>query len=355
MLNVILGHTEMALEDIDPESSVVYNLNEIKEAAVHSAQLTQQLLGFARKQAVTPKVIDLNDTIRSMLNMLKRLIGENIALSFRAGKDLKTVKIDPVQIDQILANLCVNAKDAISELGSVSIETKNIVLDSSYCLNHIGFIAGEFVQIAVSDNGCGMDAKTLNSIFEPFFTTKTQGKGTGLGLATVYGIVKQNHGFINVYSEPGIGSVFTIYLPVQEGELQHRNSETFAKSLCQGKERILLVEDEVAILNMMKRMLQRMGYSLISTSSPAEAVKMARDSVERIDLLISDIIMPEMNGKDLAERIKRIYPEIRILFMSGYTADVIAHHGILEEGVCFIQKPFSRDQLAEKLKLTLEK
>jgi PAS domain S-box-containing protein len=355
MLNVILGHTEMAIEDIAPESSVVYNLNEIKEAAMHSAQLTQQLLGFARKQAVAPKVIDLNETIRSMLNMLKRLIGENVVLSFRAGEGLKAVKIDPVQVDQILANLCVNSRDAISELGSISIETRNVVLDSSYCLNHIGFIAGEFVQIAVSDNGCGMDAKTKNSIFEPFFTTKAQGKGTGLGLATVYGIVKQNQGFINVYSEEGIGSVFTIYLPANDGIMLQQPAELHPISHCQGKERILLVEDETAILNMMKRMLQRMGYSTISTSSPSEAIKLAKESTEKIDLLISDIIMPEMNGKDLAERIKRIYPEMRVLFMSGYTADVIAHHGILDEGVCFMQKPFTRDQLAEKLKVALEK
>lgn len=354
MLNVILGHTEMALEDIYSEDPVVYNLMEIKNAAAHSAQLTQQLLAFARKQAVAPKVVDLNQTIASMLNMLKRLIGEDIVLSFHPGKELHSVKIDPVQIDQILANLCVNARDAIEGVGSISIETRNVVLDSTYCLKHAGFVTGDFVQIAVSDNGCGIENKTLNSIFEPFFTTKKQGKGTGLGLATVYGIVKQNRGFINVYSELDIGTVFTIYLPSHAEVPQIETAKKTQPANLPVKENILIVEDEPAILNMMKRMLDRLGYKTISASSPLEAIRLVKSSAEKIDLLISDIIMPEMNGKALSERIKEIFPEIRILFMSGYTADVIAHHGILEEGVCFMQKPFTREELVNKIQAALD-
>jgi nitrogen-specific signal transduction histidine kinase/CheY-like chemotaxis protein len=354
MLNVILGYSAMLQSEIEHDKPYVAYINEIQNAAKRSADLTRQLLAFARKQTVAPKVLDINDTIAGMLKMIQRLIGEDIELAWKPGKDPWPVKVDPSQIDQILANLCVNARDAIAGVGKVIIETDNAAFDEAYCSIHTGFLPGEYVLFAVSDNGRGMDAETLSHIFEPFFTTKETGKGTGLGLATVYGVVKQNNGFVNVYSEPGFGTTFKIYLPRHADRALQKTEELRPKTSARGSETILLVEDEQAILKMTTKLLEKMGYSVISASTPGEAIRLAKEHPGRIDLLMTDVVMPEMNGRDLARNLLSIYPDIKRLFMSGYTANVIAHHGVLDEGVHFIQKPFSMDDLAVKLREALE-
>jgi nitrogen-specific signal transduction histidine kinase/CheY-like chemotaxis protein len=355
MLNVILGHTEMLLEDMNERNPLLENVLEIQKAARHSADLTGQLLAFARKQAIAPKVVDLNQVIRSMLSMLKRLIGENIALKFYEGKNLHKTKIDPSQLDQILANLVVNARDAIQGNGIISIETLNLSPDASYLSKRSEFVPGDYVLLAISDNGSGMDEKTVSCIFEPFFTTKAIGKGTGLGLATVYGIVKQNNGFVYVYSEKDIGSCFKIFLPRHfeaEAVMVEKNSCDSAPT---GNECVLLVEDEPIILKMTKKILERLGYQVVSTQSPLEAIRLADVHRNEIRLLISDVVMPQANGKELAKALVENIPNLKTLFISGYTADVIATHGILDEGLNFLQKPFTRNELAQKVRDILDK
>ena len=355
MLGVILGHTEMAMEYVDPSSPLHEDLEEIRKAAMRSSDLTRQLLAFARKQTIAPKVLDLNRTVSGTLKMLQRLIGENIDLAWMPGKELWPVKMDPSQIDQILANLCVNARDAIAGVGKITIETANATFDREYCLNHEGFSPGEYVLLAVSDNGCGMDQETMAHIYEPFFTTKTTNKGTGLGLATVYGIVKQNSGFINVYSEPGQGMTLKIYLPRHHAKAEQSQHIVLQPSMEYGNETILLVEDESSILKLTKMMLERLGYTVLTAGTPGEAIRIAETHPGEIHLLITDVVMPEMNGRDLAKNILSFYPGLKRLFMSGYTANVIAHHGILDEGVNYIQKPFSKNELAVKAKEVLRK
>jgi PAS domain S-box-containing protein len=354
MLGVILGHTEMALTQLDPAAPLYASLQAVQQAAQRSAALTRQLLAFARKQTVAPKVVDLNETVAGMLNMLRRLIGEDIDLLWQPGKDLPPVKVDPAQIDQLLANLCVNARDAITGPGKITIETDTKTLDEAYCADYLGFHPGEYVLLEVSDDGSGMDQKTLSHIFEPFFTTKEQGKGTGLGLASVFGMVKQNNGLINVYSEPGQGTTFNIYLPVhtaKSDEVVEKEPELPAEL---GHETILLVEDEPAILQMTTMMLTRLGYTVLAAATPGEAIRLAYEYHGRIDMLMTDVVMPEMNGRELAGNLLSHYPDLKRLFMSGYTADIIAHHGVLDEGVHFIQKPFSMKDLGRTLRETLE-
>jgi PAS domain S-box-containing protein len=354
MLGVILGHVELALLQADEHHDLYSDLKEIQKAANRSVNLTKQLLAFARKQTISPRQLNLNDTVESLLNMLRRLIGEDIDLVWQPAPDLWPVKMDPTQIDQILANLCVNARDAIAGVGKLTIETGKKTFDCVYCKEHPGFIPGDFVLLAVSDSGCGMDKDTLGKLFEPFFTTKEVGKGTGLGLATIYGIVKQNNGFINVYSEPGQGSTFRIYLPRHMAEKEGDMAVPEKKSAAGGTETILLVEDEPTILRMTRMMLERKGYTVISAATPAQALEKAQNHAGAIDLLMTDVVMPEMNGRDLATKITALYPEIRLLFMSGYTANVIAHQGILDKGVAFIQKPFSMAELAEKIREVID-
>lgn len=355
MLMVIGGHLEMALEKINPAQPAYPDLQEIRRAAQRSANLTRQLLGFARKQTIAPKVLDLNDTVEGMLTMLRRLIGENIDLAWLPGTYLGAVKVDPSQIDQILANLCVNARDAIGGVGKVTIETNNVTFDEGYCAEHAGYVPGEYVLLAVSDDGCGMDRETLAHLFEPFFTTKDISEGTGLGLATVYGIVKQNQGFINVYSEPGHGTTFHVYLPRHEVEATSITKDDTSLSLPHGDETILLVEDEPAILKLTTIMLERWGYTVLAAFTPGEAIRLASEYADEIHLLMTDVIMPEMNGRDLASRLLEDRPNMKRLFMSGYTANVIAHHGVLEENVHFIQKPFLMQELSLKVCEALER
>jgi CheY-like chemotaxis protein len=353
MLGVILGHTEMALEQVDPAQPLHAGLTEIRNAATRSADLTRQLLAFARKQTIAPQVLDLNETVAGMLTMLKRLIGEDIDLHWQMEADLWPVRVDPSQIDQILANLCVNARDAISGVGKLTIELGNRTFDEDFCAAHAGLVPGEYVLLAVSDDGCGMDKETLSHLFEPFFTTKGMGQGTGLGLATVYGIVKQNHGFIDVSSEPGRGTTFKIYLPRDVGKAGPARRESAPEPLLRGQETILLVEDEPAILKMTKMMLERQNYTVLAARTPGEAIALAREHAGEIHLLVTDVVMPEMNGRDLAKNVMSLYPHVKRLFMSGHTANVIAHDSVLNEGMHFMQKPFSMKDLAVKVREAL--
>ncbi len=355
MLSVILGYGELALHQTSPDQPMHSALQEIIKAAQRSADITRQMLAFARKQTIAPKRLDINKTIGGMINMLKRLIGEDIDLAWLPGKTVWPVMIDPGQIDQILVNLCVNARDAIADVGKVTIETGNADFDEAYCKDNPGFKAGEYTSFAVSDNGCGMNGETLEKIFEPFFTTKESGKGTGLGLATSYGIVKQNNGFINVYSEPSHGTTFKIYLPRHRPQKESLAEKEKAHTATSGHETILLVEDEPAILEITQIMLEGLGYTVIAVNTPGEAIAFARKHKIEIHLLITDVVMPEMNGRDLAKNILAVHPNVKRLFMSGYTANVIAHHGVLDEGVNFIQKPFSKRQLEAKVREALEK
>jgi PAS domain S-box-containing protein len=353
MLGVILGHAEMGLLKLDPAHPLCSDLLAIRNAAERSAELTRQLLAFARKQTIIPKVLDLNETVGGMLKILERLIGEDIDLGWMPGRKLWQVKVDPSQLDQILANLCINARDAIAGVGKITIETANVSFDENYCSRHSGFVPGKFVMLAVSDDGCGMDKETLLKIFDPFFTTKGIGKGTGLGLATVYGIVKQNDGFINVYSEPDHGTTFKIYLP-RYGARTHLPEPASAQEVVRGTEMILLVEDEQSILDVTKEMLESFGYSVLSARTPGEAVQLAKEHVGEINLLITDVIMPEMNGRELANKLQSLCPDIICVFMSGYTNDVISHRGVLEKGVHFIQKPFIPQDLSAKVREALD-
>jgi PAS domain S-box-containing protein len=348
MLSIILGNTDILLEDLNPSNPFVDNLHEIKKAAERSADLTRQLLAFARKQTIAPRVLDLNAAINGMLNMLKRLIGEDIDLVWRPADALWKMKIDPSQIDQVLANFCVNARDAIKSVGKITIETDNVSFDSAYCLTHKGFRPGDYVMMAFSDDGVGMDKDIMANVFEPFFTTKQTGRGTGLGLATVYGIVKQNEGFIHVYSEPGQGTTFKVYFP--RHDVLFAESKAVEPEIKTGNEKILLVEDEISILTLATTMLKRLGYHVLSASTPEEALKIAENlDSNDLQLLMTDVVMPGMNGRDLAEKICHFHPGIKCLFMSGYTADVIAHHGVLDEGIDFINKPFSKHDVALKI------
>jgi len=355
MLGVIIGHSEMALEQIPPDDAVQEDLKEILSAARRSADLTRQLLAFARKQTISPIVLDLNETVEGMLKMLRRLIGEDIHLIWLPQGGLWQTLIDPAQIDQILANLCVNARDAIDGIGKITIETGNLTLDETFCADHAESTPGDYVLLAVSDSGCGMDKETLGKLFEPFFTTKGVGTGTGLGLATIYGIVKQNHGFINPYSEPDQGTTFKIYLPRYTGKTVQKSIDSAEEADRGGPETILLVEDEPSILKLGKKVLERLGYRVLAASTPGKAIGIAEHFSEKIHLLMTDVIMPEMNGRDLASRLKSSHPGMKRLFMSGYTANVIAHHGVLEKGIHFIQKPFSRSEVAAKVREALDR
>ncbi|MFK5952414.1 MAG: response regulator [Desulfobacterium sp.] len=354
MLGIIMGYTEMSLEELDPGDPLHDNLEQILSAATRSTEITRQLLAFARQQTIAPQVLQLNDFVGKMLKMLRRLIGEDIDLAWGPGSDVWPVKIDPSQVDQILINLCINARDAIADVGKITIETGNVHFDKDYCLDHAGFVPGEYILLAVSDDGMGMTPETVDKAFEPFFTTKQLGKGTGLGLATVYGIVKQNNGFANVYSELEEGSTIKIYFPRYAGQAPEGSIEFAVEMPLTRGETLLIVEDDDAILTLGKKMLENLGYTVFTANSPVDAMALARKNAGGIDLLITDVVMPEMNGRDLANQLQALYPSLQVLFMSGYTANVIAHRGVLDEGVNFIPKPFSQKELAVKVRKVLD-
>ena len=354
MLQAILGYLDLVQDEMDPGNHIESYLDEIKKAAERSANLTRQLLAFARKQTVVPVVIDLNESVEGILKMLRRLIGEDIELEWLPETELWSIKMDPVQIDQILANLSVNARDAINGVGHIIIETKKVTFEEAHCVLHPDFIPGDYVMLAVSDNGCGMEKENLDKVFEPFFTTKGIGQGTGLGLATVYGIVKQNNGFIDVFSEPQHGTTFKIYLPRYTGQTVEVKTSSLSHPPKGHGETILLVEDEATILKMTLLMLKNLEYRVLTAGTPGEAIELATKHAGQIHLLITDMIMPEMNGRDLAERVRVTNPSMKCLFMSGYTANIITTQGVLEEGTHFIPKPFTIKTLAIKVKEVLD-
>jgi len=345
MLAIILGCVEITLDEIDPANPIIANLHTIRSAAKRSADIVKHLMVFTHKQIVMPHVIDLNETVNGMLNMLRNLIGEDIDIVWKPAVNIDPVKIDPIQIDQIMANLMVNARDAISGVGKVTIETDNAVFDEAYCAAYKGYVPGKYVMLAVSDNGCGMDREIMKNIFEPFFTTKEVGKGTGLGLATVYGTVWQNNGFINVYSEPGLGTTFKIYLPRYAEKTIVASEAGPAEAVTGGMETVLIVEDEKTLLELTEAILKKLGYTVLTAHTPNVALHLAGEYSGEIHLLITDMVMPEMNGSDLAKQMISLYPNLKCLFMSGYTANVVVHNDILDKGMNFIPKPFSMKEL----------
>jgi len=349
-LQTILGYIDLlALEDADPEKRREH-IALIRQSAERAADLTRQLLGFARKQTIEPRVVDLNVAVGDLLKMLERLIGEEIDLRWVPGRNECLVYMDVSQIDQILTNLVVNARDAITGIGEIVIETSSVEFDEEYCRSHPGSTPGSYVMLTVSDDGCGMDKATAAQAFEPFFTTKARNKGTGLGLATVFGIVKQNRGFAGIYSEPGMGTTLRVYLPRQSEKAAAPRAPAQKIEAADGMgELILLVEDDAALLELSRRMLESLGYRVLPAGTPGEALRISEEYAGSIDMLMSDVIMPEMSGRDLHDRIVAERPDICCLFMSGYTHDIIADRGVLAPGVHFLQKPFVKADLARKL------
>ena len=345
MLSVILGHAELALKTVSKKQPLHEDLEEIRSAAERSIELTRQLLAFARKQKTTPVVLDMNKTVDGMMKMLRRLLGEHIDLVWQPANPPSSIQMDPSQLDQIMVNLCVNARDAIGDKGRITIETSSTVFDKTTCVQHAGAKPGPYVHLSVNDNGCGMDAETVAQIFEPFFTTKESGQGTGLGLATVYGIVKQNQGIIEVDSEPHRGTTFHIYLPQVENLSPPQTKEKVDNTAKPCQATILLVEDEPAILRMGKLMLERQGYTVLPAGTPDQALQWATEYPSSIHLLITDVIMPEMNGRDLAKKILSVHPHLKILFMSGHTSDILSEDGVLNKNIHFLQKPFTIQSL----------
>ncbi len=352
MLQVILSYTSLAMESALMNPTIQSYLSEIEKAANRAADLTRQLVTFARKQTIRPVILDLNSSIEGTLEMLSRLRGENIELAWLPGKNLWHVKIDPAQLDQLLANLVVNARDAIADQGEITIETANVILDEAYSAVHAECKPGEYVLLAVSDTGCGMDRKIMEHLFEPFFTTKEQGKGSGLGLSIVHGIVKQNGGFINVYSEPGMGSTFKIYLPRAHGapDLVPQPKHYHVPH---GNETILLVEDERQVLETTKGVLVESGYNVFTAARPSEALDLVKEYKGPLHLLITDVVLPGMSGKELERKVVQMFPGLKTIFMSGYTPNAIVQNCVLDPGVAFLNKPFSASELIDKIKEVL--
>ena len=354
MLGVIIGHTEIMRECSVMDPSYRESLEEISNAALRSADLTRQLLAFARKQDVEHEVLNMNVVIRELSKMLRRLLSEDISLEMNLGKNIPLVMCDRSQIDQILANLCVNARDAIDGMGVITIETSAAVLDEDYCSVIPDVDPGSYVLLAVSDTGMGMNRETMKRVFEPFFTTKEIGRGTGLGLSTVHGIIRQNGGHIAVYSEPGTGSVFKVYLPAYLGVESKKKKKDNPPVMESGRgEQVLLVEDEPSIRNLASMMLVKMGYRVVEAETPARAMEIAKNPGWTPELLITDVVMPGMNGKDLSDRLREMIPGLRVIFISGYTADVVASRGVVDEGCAFLAKPFTRRELGTKIRQVL--
>lgn len=354
LLAILAGHAELAEEELPADSPVQEHIRVIREAGDRAANLTRQLLAFARKQVIEPRVINLNDLTLGMEKMLRRLIGENIDLVTHLQPDLARVHVDPGQFEQILVNLVVNARDAMPEGGRLTIETENAVIDEEYARLHMPLTPGFFVTLTVSDTGEGMDETVQKRIFEPFFTTKEQGKGTGLGLATVYGVVKQSGGHIWLYSEPGHGSLFKIYLPAAEGESSLLEETEERETSLQGAETILVVEDEPTLRSLTAGSLRKLGYRVLEAVNGEMALWVAAEHLAPIHLLVTDVVMPRMGGKDLADRLTALQPDLKVLYISGYTDDAIVHHGVLDAETAFLQKPFTPSMLARKIRTILD-
>lgn len=354
LLTVIIGFCSLAMREVKAEDPLLVNLTEIKKAADRATSLTRQLLAFSRRQVLQPKILNLDSVVTDMEKMLRRVIGENIDLRVVLEPTLGKVNADPGQIEQIIVNLVVNARDSMRDGGKLTIETDNVHLDEEYVKHHVGAQVGPHVMLAVSDSGHGMEQKTMARIFEPFFTTKELGKGTGLGLSTVYGIVKQSGGNIWVYSELGKGTTFKIYLPrVYDGAQEYDRPADEAK-IAEGTETILLVEDEEMLRKLARQTLKGYGYRILEAENGNAAIALSAQNEDAIQLVLTDVIMPGMNGRELANKLMETRPELRVLFMSGYTDDAIVHQGVLDPSANFIQKPFSPDSLAQKVREVLD-
>jgi len=353
LLTAIIGHLELAMASADVGSPLMSDLEEIGKASERAANLTRQLLAYSRRQTMELKVLNLNSVITAMEKMLKRIIGEDIELVTFPHSDLWNVKVDPGQMEQVIVNLAVNARDAMPMGGKLSIETGNVELDKMYCETHANVTPGFYVMLAVSDMGCGMTKDLKTRIFDPFFTTKEVGKGTGLGLSTVYGIIKQSEGHITVYSEPNHGSTFKVYLPRVEGS-EFAIAKSSTSTMPKGCETILLVEDEDVVRELAVRMLVRQGYRVLKARSGNEAYQICLNLDKPVDLVITDVIMPNMGGAELAHRLKELWHDIKVLYMSGYTANAIAHHGVLDSDKAYLQKPFRAAALVQKVREVLD-
>jgi signal transduction histidine kinase/CheY-like chemotaxis protein len=355
MLTAITGYADIVDSSLDQGDPRHFDVAEIKKAADRASSLTRQLLAFSRKQIFQPKMLNLNDTILNLKKMLRRLINEKIDLVAIPGPDLGWVKVDPGQIEQVIVNLVVNSQDAMPQGGKLTIETANVDLDADYAGRHLTIQPGPHVMLAVSDNGDGMNEETKARIFDPFFTTKEYGKGTGLGLSTVYGIVKQSGGNIWVYSEPGRGTTFKIYLPRLDNAQEYVAAHSPAPAVPdRGSETILLVEDEDMVRQVARRILEHSGYTILEAEGASTALSMSRDYQGPIHLLLTDVLMPGMGGRELAERLIPLRPEMQVLFMSGHTENAIVHQGVLDPGIAFIQKPFRREVFVGKVRQVLE-
>lgn len=354
LLGVVLGHTEILEEFAGRERRLQRSVEAIHSATQRATALTTQLLAFSRKQMVQPKILDLNVAVRDIEKLLRRVIGEDIELIIRVQSGVGTMQIDPGQLDQILMNLVVNARDAMPGGGKLIIETSSVTLDDSYVGQHLGAAAGPFVLLSISDTGVGMDQETLSHIFEPFFTTKEKGKGTGLGLSTVYGIVKQCGGYVMAYSEPGRGSTFKVYFPHVSGIPEAPRASGQRAELPGGKETVLLVEDETALRELTRGLLETAGYTVLEAANVEDAIRLAGGAHRKIDLLLTDVVMPGMDGHELSRRLTSTCPSLKVLYMSGYTDDVIVHKGVLNRGTTLLQKPFGRAGLLGKVRQVLD-
>jgi nitrogen-specific signal transduction histidine kinase/CheY-like chemotaxis protein len=354
LLTVITGRADFLLHTFQADDPRLRQIDLISQTARRAAALTRQLLAFSRKQVLQPKVLDLNAVVGTMDAMLRRLIGEDIDLLTALQPDLGRVKADPGQLEQVILNLAVNARDAMPRGGRLTLETADVELDETHARRHIGARPGRYVKLAVSDTGCGMDAETQARIFEPFFTTKEAGKGTGLGLATVYGIVKQSGGHIWVYSEPGRGTIFKIYLPRVEEVPESAAPEAYHGIRRQGSETVLLAEDDAELRGLASEILRGHGYTVLEATNGVEGAGVAEGHAGPIHALVTDVVMPRMGGRELAEALRSAHPETKVVYMSGYTDNAIMHHGVLEPGIVLLEKPFTPDALLGKVREVLD-
>jgi len=355
LLTVIKGYSQLSLTEIKEGNPLRGNIEEIRNAADRAADLTRQLLAFSRRQIMELKVLDLNTISQNLEGMLHRLIGEDIELTILSGDDLGRVKVDPGQIEQVIMNLAVNAKDAMLKGGKLTIETANVVLDEEYARKHVAVKPGHYVMLSVSDTGTGMTPEVRERVFEPFFTTKQKGKGTGLGLSTVYGIVKQSGGNIWVYSELGRGTTFKIYLPQVDEAPEELTEKVETKEIPRGIETVLIVEDDKEVRKLAARILENQGYKVLEASQGSEALPLCKEYQKQIHLMLADVVMPGLDGRELADRVKSFHPGMKVLYMSGYTDNAIIHHGVLEKGMNYIQKPFTVDGLARRVREVIDK
>jgi signal transduction histidine kinase/DNA-binding response OmpR family regulator len=354
LLTAITGYSQMLLLQIEAQNPMRGKLDLIKKAADRASALTGQLLAFSRKQLLQPQVLELNALIANIDKMLRRIIGEDIELVTMFGPNIGRIKADPTQLEQVMLNLVVNARDAMSNGGKIVVETSSVELDDAYARRHVGVVPGRYVMLAVSDKGCGMDAEVLKHIFEPFYTTKKKGKGTGLGLSTVYGIVKQSGGNIWVYSETGQGTSFKIYLPEVEDAVEETKTEESRAEVSGGKETVLLAEDEEFVRNFVKDVLQKYGYTVLEAQHGSEALRIGLQHSGPIHLLLTDVVMPRMSGQQLAKQMATLRPTVKVLYMSGYTESAIVHHGVLDSNAPFVQKPFTGEALARRVREVLD-